>query len=62
MQDDYELLVVAPEGKSAALAMAARATATPLTRIGLIVADEGVALRGADGALWRPARGGWSHF
>jgi thiamine-monophosphate kinase len=60
--DDYELLVIAAADKGEALAAAARATATPLTRIGRIVAGEGVALRKPDGSLMRPARGGWSHF
>jgi thiamine-monophosphate kinase len=60
--DDYELLVVADPAKRGALEAASLAAGTPLTRIGRIVAGEGVALRGADGVLRWPSRGGWSHF
>lgn len=60
--DDYEILAVAAPAKAVALAAAAAACAVPLTRIGSIVAGEGVTLRTGDGTLRRFARGGWSHF
>lgn len=60
--DDYELLVVADPGKDGVIEAAARIAGTPLTRIGRIVTGDGVDLRGADGALRRSTRGGWSHF
>ncbi len=60
--DDYEILAVAPPRQAGAMAAAAGASATRLTRIGTIVEGAGVALRGGDGALRRFTRGGWSHF
>ncbi len=60
--DDYELLIVAPPTLSRALASAADATRTALTRIGRIVAGDAVQLRGADGQLRRFTKGGWTHF
>lgn len=60
--DDYEILLAAPPSARAQIAAAGQVSATPLRRIGALVAGEGVALRGHDGQLRRPTRGGWTHF
>jgi thiamine-monophosphate kinase len=60
--DDYELLFVAPpEGRGEIMDASLRA-ATPVHRIGVLVAGEGVSLRRADGVSRRLVRGGWTHF
>lgn len=60
--DDYELLIaVAPE-KAGALAEAGRRSGTPVTRIGRLVAGEGLDIRAADGGRIVLERGGWTHF
>jgi thiamine-monophosphate kinase len=61
--DDYELLFAAPPGMRDAIAAAAAAAGTPVTRIGRFAegAPE-VAVIAADGTPMPLARGGWSHF
>ena len=60
--DDYELLfTAAPEARDA-IAAAAAASGTPVTRIGRITAEAGLRLLGAQGAVQTlPARG-FDHF
>ncbi|ASR43569.1 thiamine-phosphate kinase [Xanthomonas citri pv. mangiferaeindicae] len=60
--DDYELCFTAPPHVRAEIAAVARACSTPVTRIGCIVAGDGVVARTGDGAAWTPARAGWDHF
>ena len=60
--DDYELCFTAPPSARAAIATIATSTITPLTRIGRIVAGEGVRALVADGAFWQSPRVGYEHF
>ncbi|MFC3551538.1 thiamine-phosphate kinase [Lysobacter cavernae] len=60
--DDYELCFIAPTAALEAIERIARATATPITWIGRIVAGEGVRVFDADGAEWQPPRHGYEHF
>jgi thiamine-monophosphate kinase len=47
--DDYELLFTAPVARRAAVAAAAQASGTPVTRIGRIEAEPGLRLVDAQG-------------
>jgi len=60
--DDYELLIVAPPSRAAALAQTASTSGTPLTRIGRFHAGEGVVVRDAAGERLVLPRSGWQHF
>jgi thiamine-monophosphate kinase len=60
--DDYELLFAAPAQAAGPLAIAARHTATALTRIGRIKPGRGVTVEGADGAAIEVPVGGYRHF
>lgn len=60
--DDYELCFTAPPGADAAIAAVARESRTPATRIGRIVAGDGVRAVLADGSQWCPPRSGYAHF
>lgn len=60
--DDYELLFVAPPERRGEIMDASLRAATPVHRIGVLVAGEGVYLRRADGVSRRLVRGGWTHF
>ncbi|MBL8702492.1 MAG: thiamine-phosphate kinase [Alphaproteobacteria bacterium] len=60
--DDYEILVAVAPAASTAMADAARRCGTPMTRIGRLVAGEGVMVRAADGGPLDVGRGGWMHF
>jgi thiamine-monophosphate kinase len=61
--DDYEILAVAPPRLAARIQDAARAAATPITRIGTLVPGSFVGLgRAGEGEPRRLARGGWTHF
>ncbi|MGH8078782.1 MAG: thiamine-phosphate kinase, partial [Lysobacter sp.] len=60
--DDYELCFTAPIAARALLGSIGERTSTPLTRIGRIVAGEGVSAFGADGRRWVPQRAGYTHF
>ncbi|MEN5061876.1 thiamine-phosphate kinase [Luteimonas sp. TWI1416] len=60
--DDYELCFTVPQHARAAIAAIARASGIPVTRIGCVVAGDGVVARTGDGAAWTPARAGWDHF
>jgi thiamine-monophosphate kinase len=57
--DDYELVFTAPPARRAAVQAAARASATPVTRIGQIDATPGLRLRDAQG---RPVDGNFASF
>lgn len=57
--DDYELAFTAAPGRRDAIADAARASGTPVTRIGRIVPGDGVRVFDADGV---PIRGNWRSF
>ncbi len=59
--DDYELCFTAPADADAAVIAAAHAAATPVTRIGRMVATAGIRAH-VDGAPWAPCRPGWDHF
>lgn len=60
--DDYELLFTADPDARDAVAAAALASATPITRIGRITADAGLRLLGAQGAVLAPPVRGFDHF
>ncbi len=59
--DDYELIFTAPPAACEAVLAAGERAATPVTRVGRIVAEPGLVVRGADGrVLAAPA--GFDHF
>ncbi|MGV8942116.1 MAG: thiamine-phosphate kinase [Lysobacter sp.] len=59
--DDYELCFSAPLRVRESIHLVATQTGTPITRIGLVVAGEGV--RALDGGKqWHPPRTGYTHF
>ena len=60
--DDYELCFTAPESAGDAVREAAAVTGMAVTRIGRIVAGQGVTPMLADGSAWRPPRSGYAHF
>lgn len=60
--DDYELCFTASPEAAADVLRAAQSAGTPVTRIGRIVAGEGVVVVGADGTSWQPPRTGYVHF
>jgi thiamine-monophosphate kinase len=60
--DDYELAFTAPVSARAAVRAAARATQTPVTRIGAIEAEPGLRLVGADGQLLTRRYASFDHF
>jgi thiamine-monophosphate kinase len=60
--EDYELLFTAPAGREEEIPPLAAELALPLTRIGRVVAGQGLFLIGADGSMSRPGRGGFDHF
>jgi thiamine-monophosphate kinase len=59
--DDYELLFTAPPAAAGAVCAAAAAARTPVTRIGAVVAGNGVRALAADGGDITPARLGWEY-
>ncbi|HTM71283.1 MAG TPA: thiamine-phosphate kinase [Luteimonas sp.] len=60
--DDYELCFIAPSGQRDAIAVLAARCATPMTRVGRIVAGEGVRALLRDGSEWSAPRAGHVHF
>lgn len=61
--EDYELLFTVPPQKEAALAVLAKSTAVPVTRLGIITAPEsGLTVFDRDGRPLRPQRRGYDHF
>ncbi|MEO5566628.1 MAG: thiamine-phosphate kinase [Luteimonas sp.] len=60
--DDYELCFSAVAGNRAAIADIALRCNVPLTRIGRIIAGEGVHALAANGSQWHPERSGYAHF
>jgi thiamine-monophosphate kinase len=60
--DDYEVLFTAPPAAAAAVAALGAGDDPPLTRIGSIVAEDGVAVFGPDGGRLDLTQGGWRHF
>lgn len=60
--DDYELAFTAPVSARTAVQAAARATQTPVTRIGAIEAEPGLRLVGADGQLLTRRYASFDHF
>lgn len=60
--DDYELVFTAPPEARAAVRAAARASATPVTRIGRIEAEPGLRLIDADGRVSPLAARAFDHF
>lgn len=60
--DDYELLFTAPPGQRGAVEAAGRATATPVTRIGIIEAEQGLRLVDAMGEAVPASYLSYDHF
>jgi thiamine-monophosphate kinase len=61
--DDYELLLIVPPPREAALREAALAAGIAVTRIGAVRSGPpGVIVRGSDGEPMVLETGGWSHF
>jgi thiamine-monophosphate kinase len=60
--DDYELCFTAPPALREAVAMALEQAGVACTRIGRIVAGDGVRVLAADGTQWQPPRAGYVHF
>ncbi|MGN6512831.1 MAG: thiamine-phosphate kinase [Lysobacteraceae bacterium] len=60
--DDYELCFTAAPAQRDAVLQAAHAAATPVSRIGRIVAGSGVRALLADGSAWSPPQHGYEHF
>ena len=60
--DDYELCFTVPAARMDEVRDDLAKLGCGATRIGHIVAGEGVRVRGADGAWLEPARSGWDHF
>ncbi|MCD9027069.1 thiamine-phosphate kinase [Luteimonas sp. BDR2-5] len=60
--DDYELCFAAPMQARAAVARAAAGSGCAVTRVGRIVAGQGVDARDATGMPWRADRSGFDHF
>ena len=60
--DDYELCFTASAARHDQVLDAADASRVSVTCIGRIVAGEGVAAIGANGAEWRPVSPGYRHF
>ncbi len=60
--DDYELCFTAPAGARARIAALTSSLDLRITRIGRVVAGEGVHPVRADGEPWTPPRRGYDHF
>jgi len=60
--DDYELCFTVPATKDATVAAAAAATGVTVTRIGTVVAGQGVQAFDSEGRIWQPAQAGHEHF
>ena len=60
--DDYELCFTAPPAVREAVAMALEQAGVEGSRIGRIVAGNGVRALAADGRQWQAPRGGYVHF
>ncbi|KGQ18886.1 Thiamine-monophosphate kinase [Lysobacter dokdonensis DS-58] len=60
--DDYELCFTARSDERDAVEAAACEAGVAVTRIGTVVAGEGVDVRGSDGAPWGSDSAGWQHF
>ena len=60
--DDYELCFTAPATARAAIESIAVVTGVALTRVGRVVAGEGVRVFDGCGQAWQPARAGYVHF
>ena len=60
--DDYELCFTVPAARMDEVRDDLAKLGCGATRIGRIVAGEGVRVRGADGEWLEPARSGWDHF
>ena len=60
--DDYELCFTVPAEARAAIENIATKTETSVTRVGRIVAGEGVRALFDEGHEWKPVRDGYAHF
>ncbi|MBW8328934.1 MAG: thiamine-phosphate kinase [Thiobacillus sp.] len=60
--DDYELCFTAPAGKRDAVTAAAQSAGVPVTRIGLITAEPGLAVIDTNGQPLTIERTGYDHF
>ncbi|KAB7622758.1 thiamine-phosphate kinase [Alkalilimnicola sp. S0819] len=60
--DDYELCFTVPPDREAALARVSAELSLPLSRIGEVRDEPGLALCLADGRFWQPGRRAYAHF
>lgn len=60
--DDYELVFAVAPGRQDGVLALARELDLPLTRIGQLVAGEGVSVQGPDGTTMTTDHAGWQHF
>ncbi len=60
--DDYELCFTAPANLREPVSLALEQAGVEATRIGRIVAGEGVRALAADGTQWRSPQSGYVHF
>ena len=60
--DDYELCFTAPVERRGLIQAALQALSVPVSRIGRIVAGEGICARATDGQRWAPQGAGFAHF
>ena len=60
--DDYELCFTAPESMRSEVERIAREAGVEASRIGRIVAGDGVVALDAQGQPWTPSRAGYDHF
>lgn len=60
--DDYELCFSAPPHVRAEIMQAMDFAETPVSRIGRVVAGQGVRALRADGTVWQPRQRGYEHF
>jgi thiamine-monophosphate kinase len=60
--DDYEILAAVPKDQATAFVSAATKLDFPVTRIGEMIAGQGVRLERADGSELGLDRTGWDHF
>lgn len=60
--DDYELVFTAPPSQREAVSQASRNSQTRVTRIGTVVEDQGIDLRGADGQAIHARFASFDHF
>lgn len=60
--DDYELCFTAPQERRSEIAAAMDSIGIPATRVGHVVAGQGVQVFDTNGNPWQPSRRGYDHF